>query len=189
MNTEIAVNIIDCNIPMLISNNDLKTWKVYQDYDKNTIKIGLTGDTIDLKELESGHYGIDLGGKEDDDKLNECFYGLSEETAPERFKKIKKVHRVLGHPVQDKMLQLYKNRGSCDKKVGNMIKKVSQNCHICRKYSRKQPRPKVGLPKATSVNETVSLDLKNVSSLIKDPKDKRHVLYICLLYTSDAADE
>ena len=57
------------------------------------------------------------------------------------------------------------------------IKKVCSQCNVCKKRSRARSRPKVGLPKATTVNETVSLDLKNVSSLIGKATDKRFVLY------------
>lgn len=34
------------------------------------------------------------------------------------------------------------------------------------------------MPKSTGFNETVSLDLKNVSSVIENPRDKRFILYL-----------
>ena len=80
------------------------------------MKIGITGETIHLIELKSGHYVINLGGKEDDEKLNECFYGINHVDPAEKYSKIRKVHRILGHASQDKLIKLYKNRGNLDKK-------------------------------------------------------------------------
>ena len=43
---------------------------------------------------------------------------------------------------------------------------------------KSQPRPRVALPKATSFNESVSIDLKEVKTLIDDPSDKRYIFYL-----------
>ena len=91
---------------------------------------------------------------------------------------MKKVHRSLGHPSSEKLTSLYKNKGSWTSKIQKTIEKVCNNCNICKKQSRARSRPKVGLPKSTSVNNKVSLDLKNVSTLINETSDKRYVLYL-----------
>ena len=96
----------------------------------------------------------------------------------EKYQSVKKVHRSLGHPSSEKLISLYKNKGSLTEKIKKTIHKVCDQCNICKKHSRSKSRPKVGLPKSTSVNEKASLDLKNVSTLINNTSDKRFVLYI-----------
>ena len=49
---------------------------------------------------------------------------------------------------------------------------------MCRKYRKKASKPKVGLPKSREVNETVSVDLKPVASLIQSENDRRYVVYM-----------
>ena len=41
-----------------------------------------------------------------------------------------------------------------------MINCVDNNCKVCQKFERSVARPRVSLPKATSFNEIVTLDLK-----------------------------
>merc|ERR1711997_1247523 len=84
----------------------------------------------------------------------------------------------MGHPGADKLIDLFRSRGGLSRGVIEIINQCYENCKVCRKHSKKQPRPKVGLPKASEANEVVSLDLKNVSSLIKKPEDKRYILYL-----------
>ena len=78
----------------------------------------------------------------------------------------------------DKLIDLIRNRGGLSKGAIEVINQCYAKCHVCRKHSKRQPRPKVGLPKASEANEVVSLDLKNVSSLIKKPTDKRYIFYM-----------
>ena len=92
--------------------------------------------------------------------------------------KLKKIHQIFGHPCADKMEQLLKDSGETDKIILKMMKQIQKTCRICRKFKRNASLPKVGMPKAREVNETVSVDLKPVSSLMKNPKDTRQIVYI-----------
>ena len=50
--------------------------------------------------------------------------------------------------------------GKNDSRTKNVIKDVVDSCTICRKFKKTPPRPRVAMPKATTNNEVVSLDLK-----------------------------
>ena len=39
--TEITVAVVDCDIPLLISGNQMEIWKVNQDYENRILKIGV----------------------------------------------------------------------------------------------------------------------------------------------------
>lgn len=171
----LEVHTISSNLPLLLSNSELEKWKAIQNYENSTLTID--GEIIKLNKMESGHYGIDLGRTEE---ITNCYM------VNEKFQKdinyqreeIKKLHRTMGHAGADKLIDLFKNKGSLTNRVRATINQTYSNCAVCRKYSKKQPRPKVGLPKASEANEVVSLDLKNVSSLIKKTDDKRYILYL-----------
>ena len=45
---------------------------------------------------------------------------------------------------------------------------------ICHTFHHKAGKPKVGLPKARKINETVSLNLKPVATIIGNSNDKKH---------------
>ena len=171
--TSIDVCVVDCNIPLLISKQELDDWRVLHDYHKNTLYIGRYKETIKLERTKSGHSAILLGVHE---KNVNIFYTNKYNT--ESYKAIKKVHRVLGHPKEVKLCSLYRSKNALTPTVNKIIKKVCSQCNICKRFNKSQPRPKVGLPKATSFNECVSLDLKNVSSLLEDPNDKRMIVYM-----------
>ena len=58
------------------------------------------------------------------------------------------------------------------------LKKIYMDCKVCQKFQRRASKPKVGLTKARIVNEVVSIDLKQVSSILDDPKDDRQIVYM-----------
>ena len=170
----LEVYVIKSTLPLLLSSSELIKWGAVQDYASSTLTVD--NEVIKLNKMDSGHYGIDLGRTEE---VMNCY------TVDEVFnqdknyqrKEIKKIHKIMGHPSADKLIEVYRNRGTLNKKLTEIIRQCYDNCKICKKHSKNQPRPKVGLPKASEANEVISLDLKNVSSLIKKPEDKRYILY------------
>ena len=98
--TSIDVPVVKCDVPLLVSTQNLKLWGAVQDYEKGTLYIKKTGDTVQLKELQSGHYGIRLGPDREDVKcLENCFYTVNDEIKKSHhYSQIKKVHRYLWSP-------------------------------------------------------------------------------------------
>ena len=132
-----------------------------------------------MEETSSGHLVIDLGKNlktNKEEAIHELF--LLSKSKEYNMKDLKKLHRVFGHPTEDKLKKLMDDAGIEDPSISRILKKIHETCRICRKYRKKQSRPKTALPKARMLNETVSLDLKPLSSLLEDPQDKRHIVYI-----------
>ena len=72
-----------------------------------------------------------------------------------------KLHAQFGHPSKSKLLKLVERAGmNSDQELLKKIDHVYKTCQICKEYSKPVPRPVVGLPHATTFNETVALDLK-----------------------------
>ena len=175
--TKLGCFVVDCDIPLLVSESTLENWGAIQDHKNKTLNIDHGGwsETINMIKMPSGHSGLDLSVNENE-IIRRGFFASNEDKSEFTFGKIKKIHRVLAHKKEEKMISLFRNKGNYNKKVEKIIKKVCSECKICMKYRRNTSRPKVGLPKATTPNEVVSVDLKNVSTIYSDPSDKRFIL-------------
>ena len=62
------------------------------------------------------------------------------------------------------MITAYRNTGWISPKLTNVIQQVVNDCKVCQKFSKSVARLRVTLPKATSFNEVVTLDLKEFGS-------------------------
>ena len=71
------------------------------------------------------------------------------------------------------MVKLFQSAGKCSSSVRKTIKDVVLSCNICMRFQKTPPRPKVALPKASTTNEVVSVDLKERRDL------KKYILYMC----------
>ena len=59
--TVIQVSLVDTNIPSLLGKDYLAKWEYKQDYSENTLKFGVTGETVKLYEtLKGGLYTFNL---------------------------------------------------------------------------------------------------------------------------------
>ena len=58
------------------------------------------------------------------------------------------------------MLKHYRKAELIGPDTVKLIKQVVRDCKICQKFGRSMVKPKVALPKASSFNEIVTLDLK-----------------------------
>ena len=55
----------------------------------------------------------------------------------------------------------YRNAGWMSSELANIIDRVVNDCKVCQKFQKSVARPRVTLPKASSFNEVVTLDLKD----------------------------
>merc|ERR1711873_296381 len=69
-------------------------------------------------------------------------------------------HEVTNHKSAEQLIISYRNAGIIGPETVKKIRQVVKDCKICQKFGRPMVRPKVSLPRATSFNEIVTLDLK-----------------------------
>ena len=175
----LEVGIIDTEIPLLISRKKLREWGGKIDFEDNTLHLKSTGETIQLEVTSTGHLVMNLGKDLKNDKeeaIQQLF--LMKKEKKYGMKEVKKLHRIFGHPTEEKMKRLMNDAGLDDPNISRILKKIHENCRICTKYRKKESRPRTAFPKSRSLNEAVSLDLKPLSSLLEDPNDKRHIVYM-----------
>ena len=162
----VNVGVVPANIPLLISKRKLKDWGARIDFEKNELFLRKTNETVKLSETKSGHLTLKMAKTLPEDSaefLHEVF--LIQKKKSYKMKELKKLHRVFGHPSIEKMEALLKDAGE-NEVVLKIMRKIHENCRVCKKHRKKASKLKVGLPKAREVNETVSVDLKPVATLI-----------------------
>ena len=62
------------------------------------------------------------------------------------------------------MISLYSKAGWISSEVSKEIRKEVNNCRGCQKFTKLVSRPKITLPKFSTFNEVVTLDLKSFGS-------------------------
>ena len=167
-NIDITINadIVDNDIPLLLSRPSMKKANMILDFEKDTITA--FGKDIPLITTSSGHYAIaiskpaNIAHQLEKGTVSNITLTIKDETKNDH-EMATKLHRQFAHPNENKLLNLINSAGhpwSENQNLKDEIKKISQECQVCKRYKRPPPRPIVGLPTASKFQETVALDLK-----------------------------
>ena len=171
MEVTIKADVVDSDIPLLLSRDSMKKANMNLDFESDTITI--FGEKIPLITTASGHYAIPitrpihLVNELDTGKRSNITLAVSEEKSSHDV--ALKLHRQFAHASEQKLLGLINNAGhpwSNNEELKSEIKKVCDECKTCKVYRRPPPRPVVSLPTATRFKETVALDLKFYNGMI-----------------------
>ena len=162
--TLISTDIVDTEIPLLLSKTTMKRAGMKLDFDEDTLDV--FGEKIHLTTTNSGLYSFSLTKSvhllEKLEQPNQSF--TLRVTSEHSTKDIaRKLHRSFAHPSADKIIRLLDKSGpnwSNNKDLKAEIKRTSDSCSICKVYKKPQPRPVVSLPMASKFQEIVSMDLK-----------------------------
>ena len=148
------------------------------DFGENKLYLRKSDEENDIVRTKSGHLAISLG-KDVESNSDEVIQAVMMMKKDKMYsmKKLKKIHRIFGHPGKDKLSSLLEDAGHLDAPVSKMLKTIQKSCAICKRYKRKASKPKVGLPKSREVNQIISVDLKPVKEILK-VDDNRHIVYM-----------
>ena len=122
----IDTNVVQEDIPLLLSKSSLKKAKSEINFYDNSIQM--FGQKHNLIETQSGHYVLPL--KEERNVLESINTDTSMkcvlvcEKVMTSKEKTLKLHRQFAHPTLGRMIKLLKNFDSCDKELLNEIKGV-----------------------------------------------------------------
>ena len=136
---ELEVGIINTEIPLLIYKKKLKEWGGWIDFQENTLYLRKSGETIRMEETSTGHLVINLSKdlkKDKDEAIQELF--LMKQNKDYNVKSLKKLHRVFGHPTEEKRMKLMEDAGIDDPHISRILKKIQECSRICQKYRKKQ---------------------------------------------------
>ena len=160
----LAVHVVPCNIPLLLSRISLKQASATLNFEEDALHI--FGEVIPLIVTESGHYCLPLSRTIDEPhspEIQKILFSTpikDDDPTDVNRKKILKLHKQFSHPHPDKLQTLLKNAGNVSKETMDTVVDISKNCDVCKRYKHNPPRPAVSFPLATQFNETVALDLK-----------------------------
>ena len=164
----IAANVVENELPLLLSKPSLKKIGAVIDFVNDTMKF--MDETVQLLETKSGHYCIPICNKKKlvcDNMVKKPYLvlTLTEEAVMGKNKsemqtKALKLHKQFSHASADKLIVLLKNAGYTRDVMFQAIEDVCRTCEICQRYKKPKPRPVVGLPRGKTFNDIVAMDLK-----------------------------
>lgn len=164
----ISTDVVDSDIPLLLSKNAMKQAGIKLDLEQDTANIW--GNEIALECTTSGHYCVPLNVK--NETVNECYFASS---LP-KSKILEKVHKQFAHPSKTKLKALLVDANVWDDEYSKLADDLYNSCEICKKFQITPPRPSVCLPIAKDFNDAVALDLKHWSN-------NKYILYMIDIFT------
>ena len=156
----IEADVIDCDIPLLLSKESMKKAQTVIDF--NNDNAVMLGQKIKLNFTQSGHYSIPLCNFQEAfvSITENVFLKIEEMDYEKRLKAFKNIHIQFGHAGEVKLHNLLKQANVKDKEIFDLMSLVDKTCETCARFKRTPLRPVVGLSLAKDFNDTVSMDLK-----------------------------
>ena len=157
----IDFDLIDSDIPLLMSKKAMKKMKMRIDLEKDTACIW--GTTVELKTTNSGHYLLSLLG--DAEEVNIAWVlaiNLEILSEKEKLKQMKKLHKQFGHTPKAKFVTFMKDANVWHESLEKHLDMIISECRGCLILKRRPDKPVVSMPMASTFNEKVAIDLKEV---------------------------
>ena len=162
----IETEVVPVNIPLLLSKTSLKRAGTVLDMENDSAVM--FNQPVKLDFTSSGHYCVSIVDREDTITNTDQILAATEEevltitdqmSTSEKIKVLEKLHKQFGHASAEKLQRLLTNSGNKDTECIKLLQKIIKQCEVCQKYCRSKPKPAVGLPLASTYNETVAVDL------------------------------
>ena len=155
---QITTDIVDSDIPLLLSKPAMKAAKVKLDLENDQAEFW--GTTVDLDCTSSGHYCLPL--MKQHVEIDQCLLSVEskKDTYKEKEKVLRKLHKQFAHPSKERLKALMIDANIWDNEYQLIAKELYENCEICLKFQKTPARPVVALPIANQFNEAVAMDLK-----------------------------
>lgn len=159
VNCEVSTDVVESDIPLLLSKSSMKKAKMKLDLENDSASI--FGKQVDLQCTSSGHYCVSLEQPPTPvDTAVDVLVSTIQKTPMEKRRVIDKLHKQFAHPTSHRLKALLRDAGVEDDEYYRHIEEVADDCQVCKQYKKTPARPVVGLPVATEFNEVVAMDLK-----------------------------
>ena len=151
----IVTDVIDSDIPLLLSKSEMKKMQMCLDLKSDTAEI--MGKAAILNCTSAGHYCIPILRKE----VPVFTVDLKTISDKDRKKELKKLHCVFGHPSAVKLIDLLKDAQIWNPDYSAVLDQIVEECETCQRFRKTPSRSKVALPLSHSFNDIVCIDLKS----------------------------
>ena len=109
-NVTLACDVVDCQIPLLLSKESMKKANTQIDFKSDTVQM--FGSSIKLSFTSSGHYCISLNDCSDNSMIQSALLAFSnDKSAAEKLKMAKKIHCQFSHAPGHKIKALLNDAG------------------------------------------------------------------------------
>ena len=175
---QIEVDIIDSDIPLLMSKSHMKQLGITLNMANDTASIN--GKPIRVDTTSAGHFILNLFGDNEhqDTMLMQEIHAVNmlKETDEVQQKMLQKLHKQFGHRPKRVFVELIKSAEQWDPKFSKMIDEIIDGCEGCILRKRNPDKPAVALPMAKDFNHILTMDLKKWD-------DKHYILYFVDMFT------
>ena len=164
-NVLISTDIVDRDIPLLLSRESMKRAGMSIDFKSDTATV--FSSTVRLNVTKSGHYTIPL--TKPTQLLTALNYNgdvkvtLAITDVRPVYEQAKKIHTHFAHAPLAQLLNLLNNAGepwANNSALKCALKDVTDQCKVCESYGRAKARPVVGLPLANHILLTAAMYVK-----------------------------
>lgn len=159
----IRTHVVQEDVPLLLSKESMKTVGT---------KIDLVNDTVimlgvqqKLQITSTGHYCIPLGKSLCPENVHHVVNTLKSD-----LKAARKLHLQFGHPSVERLQKLVKHADKGQTQLLSAIQTITDECTVCQLYKRPSRRPVVTIPMASTFNNVVAIDLKEIKDAISTNK-------------------
>ena len=157
IDNKILIDIIDSDIPLLLSKGDMK--KIGIALDIKNDKGYINGKPLILTTTTAGHYVVDL--LKDTERIEEVnTTELENNDHSTQMKALSKIHRQFGHRSKRQFVTILKEANKWQDKFSNMIDTIMDKCEGCILRKRTPDRPAVAPPLSSDFGQVLGLDIK-----------------------------
>ena len=154
------VDIVEHNIPLLISRGAMKQLDMKLDFKRDLVTVG--DQSLQLDCTTTGHYCLALTIHPDKHEINFIFSleNLADLTQTQKKSKAVKLHKQFSHASKEKLTKLLKDGGCTDTEFLRCVAECCENCEVCHLHKKAPLKPIVSFPLASKFNQVVCMDLK-----------------------------
>jgi hypothetical protein len=156
-NVTLSTEVVEADIPLLIGNSSLE--KANAVLHIAPCKVELMGSQIPMEKTASGHFSIELKIPKPEDKETEMCLVVQQEELTDA--NLDKLHHYWGHTSADKLSKLIQNAGKLSPETRQKLEKIRNSCTSCQLFRNRVPAAAVAIPRATRVNQILTVDLKD----------------------------
>ena len=158
----IDVDIIEKDIPLLLSKQSLKRGGAVLDFTKDYIIM--LGERMDFVCTSSNHICIDLRKSFDVGVENAIAFQCNLLENDDLVKHAVKWHKQFAHPTAQRLNDLIRSSNlfeNAKSDIYKVVNDVTDSCDVCKKLKKPPLTPAVAFPLASTFNEVVAMDIKD----------------------------
>ena len=173
-NYKIDVDIIDSDIPLLLSKNEMRRLGIGIDMKRD--KVTINDRPLVVNTTSAGHYIIDLLDKGAVYNMDQVLMvDIKRADVKEQKKVLEKLHAQFGHKNKQSFVNLLKSADKWEESFSKIIDNIIDGCEGCILKRKTPDRPVVAMNMANDFNQLLSVDLK----IWKD----KYILYMIDVFT------